>query len=333
MKKFLKCFGLTALTVVLLLSGLFTHEKKVAANELPNKTSIQGIDLTKRISSVNGINQSSENSSKKEITGTSSKLAQIAKEEGLDVTDSYQTYIAYDKQGNKLSSGNITSENQRKILEKKAGNVVYLGHTFLGGKVNKVIHGVEVTKVVGTPPATLEVQQALCKSGYYNKQFTCPHVIRKTFVAGQIKKGAEVHQLLNVNASSFWKYSGSAIATWAGRPPSIRTLTWTEGLYLTNKKGMFFPVYTDKQSGLNLLAPSHVFLKKIPAEKRVKWGNKERTAYRNWYDKKYGKKTWTKFEIHHQLPREYGGGNMTGNLIPLDRSFHRTEVNPWWASY
>ncbi|MCM3353223.1 hypothetical protein [Bacillus halotolerans] len=57
MKKFLKCFGLTALTVVLLLSGLFTHEKKVAASESSNKTSIQGIDLTQRISSVNGKNK------------------------------------------------------------------------------------------------------------------------------------------------------------------------------------------------------------------------------------------------------------------------------------
>lgn len=24
-----------------------------------------------------------------------------------------------------------------------------------------------------------------------------------------------------------------------------------------------------------------------------------------------------KFEIHHQLPREYGGGHMTKNLIPV----------------
>ncbi|MGX4766018.1 hypothetical protein ACWH4V_09530 [Bacillus mojavensis] len=88
-----------------------------------------------------------------------------------------------------------------------------------------------------------------------------------------------------------------------------------------------------EQSGLNLLAPSHIFWKKILEEKRVKWGTKERTAYRNWYDKKYGKKTWANFENHHQLSREYGSGNMTGNLIPLDKSFRRTEVNPWWAYY
>ncbi|MFE7493799.1 HNH endonuclease signature motif containing protein, partial [Bacillus velezensis] len=103
--------------------------------------------------------------------------------------------------------------------------------------------------------------------------------------------------------------------------------------YLTNMKGMFFPNYTDKQSGLNLLAPNNAYIKKVPKEKRVKWRDKERKAYREWYEKKYGKKTWTKFEIHHQLPREYGGGNQKSNLVPLDKSFHRSEVNPWWASY
>ncbi|MEC1406954.1 hypothetical protein [Bacillus halotolerans] len=330
MKKLLKCFGLTALTVVLLLSGLFTHERKVAASESSNKTSIQEIDLTQRISSVNGIKQKTEGS-KQPISDASNKLTQIAKKEGLEVENSYQTYIAYGKKDGKVSTGQVTSDSQRIGIQKSSKSVVYLSHTFLGGKVNKVIHGVEISKVVGVRPATLEVQQALCKSGYYNKQFTCPHVIRKTFVGGQIKKGAEVHQLLNVNYTSFWKYSGSAIATWAGKPPTLRTLTWTEGLYLTNKKGTFFPVYTDKQSGLDLLAPANVYFKKV--KKKVDWGNKERKAYRVWYEKKYGKKTWAKFEIHHQLPREYGGGNSTSNLIPLDTAFHRSEVNPWWRAY
>lgn len=83
--------------------------------------------------------------------------------------------------------------------------------------MNKVLHGVEIAKVVGIPPASVEVLQTLCKSGYYNKQFTCPHVIRKTFIGPQVKKGSEVHQFINVNTTTFWKYSGSAIATWAGK--------------------------------------------------------------------------------------------------------------------
>ncbi|MHA7768528.1 hypothetical protein [Bacillus atrophaeus] len=334
MKFVTKSLWLVVLALSLLLSSYPLHDvKATSSNEVTgDNENITGIDLNKRISKVNGEGQNTA-SSKRDLADSDSKLQKIAKEQGLDVDSSYQSYVAYDKEGNKTSSGQVTSENQRKTVEKKAESVVYLSHTFLGGKVNKVLHGVEISKVVGIPPASVEVQQALCKSGYYNKQFTCPHVIRKTFIGSQVKKGSEVHQFINVNTTTFWKYSGSAIATWAGKKPTIRTLTWTEGLYLTNKKGMFFPVYTDKQSGLNLLAPSHVFWKKIPSEKRAKWRNKERTAYRNWYDKKYGKKTWVKFEIHHQLPREYGGGNMTGNLIPLDKSFHRTEVNPWWASY
>lgn len=37
---------------------------------------------------------------------------------------------------------------------------------------------------------------------------------------------------------------------------------------------------------------------------------------------------WAKFEIHHKLPREYGGGNQTSNLIPIAVNFHRKELNP-----
>lgn len=335
MKFVSKSLWLVVLALSLLFSSYPLHDVKATpSNEITNDNeNITGIDLSKRISEVNGERQNTA-SSKKDLAGSDSELQKISKEQGLDVESSYQSYIAYDKEDNKISSGQVTSENQRKTVEKKSKSVVYLAHIFLGGKVNKVLHGVEISKVVGIPPTSVEVLQTLCKSGYYNKQFTCPHVIRKTFIGAQVKKGSEVHQFINVNTTNFWKYSGSAIATWAGKKPTIRTLTWTEGLYLTNMKGMFFPSdYTDKQSGLNILAPPNAFIKWVPKEKRVKWGNKERQAYRDWYDKKYGKKTWVKFEIHHQLPREYGGGNQTSNLIPIDVNFHRKEVNPWWASY
>ncbi|MCY8378393.1 hypothetical protein [Bacillus haynesii] len=313
---------------VVLFSILFAPFSSQAINNEDSKW----INLNTKSSIVNGKKVENE-TTKVSSVDEPTKLQQIAKKNGLDVEASYESYITYDEDGKQTSSGVITSKRQQKLLEKKAANIVYLAYTFLGGKVNKVLHGVEVTKVVGTRPVTLEVQQALCQSGYYNKQFTCPHVIKKTFVGPQIKKGAEVHQFINVNKTTFWKYSGWGIATWAGKPPSIKTLTWNEALYLTNKKGTFFPNYTDQQSGLNLLAPSNVFIKKVPKEKRAKWGNKERAAYRDWYEKQYGKKTWLKYEIHHQLPRAYGGGNMTKNLIPVERSFHRGEITPWWASY
>ncbi|MDJ1631472.1 hypothetical protein QNN00_18210 [Bacillus velezensis] len=101
-------------------------------------------------------------------------------------------------------------------MRKKQKYYLFQSH-FLGGKVNKVMHGVEISKIVGIPPASAEVHQGLCKSGYYNKQFTLPHTIRKTFVGTQVKKGSEVHQFINVNKTTFWKYTGGAIATWAGK--------------------------------------------------------------------------------------------------------------------
>ncbi|ATU27504.1 hypothetical protein CHR37_09500 [Bacillus velezensis] len=62
------------------------------------------------------------------------KLQKIAKEQGMDVESSYQTYIAYDKDGNQTSSGQVTSENQRKTVEKKAESIIYFSHTFLERK-------------------------------------------------------------------------------------------------------------------------------------------------------------------------------------------------------
>jgi len=53
-----------------------------------------------------------------------------------------------------------------------------------------------------------------------------------------------------------------------------------------------------------------------------------------WY--KRGNKTppggWEGVEIHHILPREYGGRNVFENLIPLKKEIH-AEVTKWWAAW
>ena len=40
----------------------------------------------------------------------------------------------------------------------------------------------------------------------------------------------------------------------------------------------------------------------------------------------------TGYDVHHIIPREYGGTNDYSNLIPLAVSDHRT-VTSWWVNY
>ncbi len=42
---------------------------------------------------------------------------------------------------------------------------------------------------------------------------------------------------------------------------------------------------------------------------------------------------WDKYDIHHIRPREYGGTNDFGNLVPVRRDIHQQLLNPWWQGY
>ena len=42
---------------------------------------------------------------------------------------------------------------------------------------------------------------------------------------------------------------------------------------------------------------------------------------------------WSQYDIHHIIPREYGGTNDFSNLTPVLRSVHQTGFNPWWMGY
>jgi hypothetical protein len=74
----------------------------------------------------------------------------------------------------------------------------------------------------------------------------------------------------------------------------------------------------------------------VPVADRVPWGAQERGAFiKEWYDR--GLSTpeggWSAYDIHHITPREYGGTNAFDNLVPVLRSVHQNEFNPWWMGY
>ncbi|WP_238343518.1 MATE family efflux transporter [Gracilibacillus saliphilus] len=99
-----------------------------------------------------------------------------------------------------------------------------------------------------------------------------------------------------------------------------------------DSKGVWYPSSVDEQSGKTLLAPASAEYKKVPEDQRVKWGPTERKIYKTWYESQYGIRSWNNIEIHHIIPRAYGGSNDPANLISLPKSFHRGTVNSWWTN-
>lgn len=56
---------------------------------------------------------------------------------------------------------------------------------------------------------------------------------------------------------------------------------------------------------------------------------------KQWYDRGFStpEGRWPGYDIHHIVLREYGGTNPFENLVPVDRSVHQSEFNPWWRGY
>jgi RHS repeat-associated protein len=114
--------------------------------------------------------------------------------------------------------------------------------------------------------------------------------------------------------------------------------TWACGTAGTdiavNRKGNSYPQVTDPRTGQPIHYPGDG-LPIVPKEDRVQWGGKERAAYiKQWFDRGFAKPVgeWSEYDIHHILPREYGGSNDFANLVPILRDVHK-QFTAWWRSY
>jgi hypothetical protein len=96
-----------------------------------------------------------------------------------------------------------------------------------------------------------------------------------------------------------------------------------------------YPKIIDPRIGKDIPFPSNVG-QIIPQERRVPWGALERANFiAEWYRRGYPTPEggWQKYDIHHILPREFGGGNDFWNLVPIDRQTHQRLFNNFWRSY
>lgn len=106
------------------------------------------------------------------------------------------------------------------------------------------------------------------------------------------------------------------------------TLNYSTYYIPFNKRGEKYP--TDIKSdltGQSLPYGFSVTATEIPTSEWVPWTAKIRKEYAE-----YLGKSLTGYEVHHILPRRYGGTNSYSNLIPLTKSDH-TKVTNWWNYY
>ncbi len=102
-----------------------------------------------------------------------------------------------------------------------------------------------------------------------------------------------------------------------------------------NSKGVPYPEFIDPRTGKPAPFPEGD-LGRVPPELRAEWTNMERAAFiKEWYDRGYRDLPggWSQYDIHHILPREFGGGNDFWNLVPVERGFHNKVLTPWWKAF
>lgn len=95
-----------------------------------------------------------------------------------------------------------------------------------------------------------------------------------------------------------------------------------------NKKAEKYPTHISSPvTGQSLPYNFSMTMSKVPEANRVPWTTSIRNAYAD-----YLGEDLTGYDVHHIIPRAYGGTNVYSNLIPLIPSDH-TIVTSWWANY
>ncbi len=92
-----------------------------------------------------------------------------------------------------------------------------------------------------------------------------------------------------------------------------------------------YPNVLDLRTGSRIPLPS--VGSRVPVAQRVEWGRVGKQKFiQEWYERGYStpKGGWSEYDIHHIVPREYGGTNDFWNLTPVLRKVHQQEFNRFW---
>ena len=98
------------------------------------------------------------------------------------------------------------------------------------------------------------------------------------------------------------------------------------------KDAPVYPRAIDPRTGKEIPLPGGD-LKPVPEDQRVSYdGRADKAAYiKEWYDRGYDTPEggWGNYELHHILPREFGGTNDFDNLVPLTEGAHKLFTAFW----
>jgi hypothetical protein len=95
-----------------------------------------------------------------------------------------------------------------------------------------------------------------------------------------------------------------------------------------------YPNVLDLRTGARIPMPQPTSI--VPHSMRVQWNLNTRNEFiQQWHSRGYPtpKGGWGEYDIHHILPRQYGGTNDFWNLSPVLRSTHWREFNEFWRNF
>ncbi|MFY3790550.1 hypothetical protein ACOQFO_02340 [Ureibacillus sp. MALMAid1270] len=136
-----------------------------------------------------------------------------------------------------------------------------------------------------------------------------------------------------VTSSNFWITKGTGVTGYAGI--GTKSTSNQSDPVLTNKKASIYPTVYNSHARTYMPRPTQANMSVVPLESRVPWDNTLRGSYISAYIGSYGSPSWdwAAYDIHHVIPREYGGTNQFSNLFPVPRTVHQQTINPWWSAY
>ena len=193
-----------------------------------------------------------------------------------------------------------------------------------------------ITSIVGTKPSIIKTGYHLYHSktleGTYTKVGGSGYDIEWT--GANIYVGKTHSKDYKVLATNFRMAKATSTAGWTGL--GVKTSSDSSKPVLANKKAKIYPSVKNTHNGKTMARPTKANMPVVPKENRVPWDSSvQRGIYIAHYIGTYGNPPWkwVDYDIHHVIPREYGGSNANSNLFPLIRNVHQKVLNPWWSAY
>ncbi|ASS63843.1 MULTISPECIES: HNH endonuclease signature motif containing protein [Bacillus] len=238
------------------------------------------------------------------------------------------------KEENNIVNVPVVEKKEEKAHTKAASLVTMSYTTIYDPNKKSITTTIKIASIVGEKPIVIEARNDLYESNTYSGKYGRVFLHNREFLGKDIKVGKSYSKSYYPKKTKFFMSQHTSVAGWKGSLPD--TSTGTLAPALANKIAWLYPKIINTHNNKTMPLPAKANFPKIPLEDRVKWdSSKDRDNYIKKYIEKYGnpKWKWSEFDIHHVLPREYGGNNSFNNLYPLTRDIHQQIVNPWWMKY